>query len=312
MSMIGTVDERGIVEHVEQVENESSNIRGGGGDSRTDSDRSPRRAFSKRGVSHGGSRGSDSGSESLGDIDTSGSHQSSQGDHERVDVTDRSGEERERTSTGDVVGGGESESRRGGSLYGIDPRRPGETQQQYINRYKRERRAAIKRIERGDTETQRDSARVQVDSIEEEQPSFTLTVEEAAGGETLAAKPSQEKKAAPRSKKGSKYKEPNKDNVALLASSLQDIYSLTDGGISLASILMDKFYIPGTFELEPDKAEKMAHALARMNVSTPKLAEYINKYSAPMTFFSVMVMDLVSKGVMIRGMWQQPNSKTHI
>lgn len=313
MSALKVTTKEGMIEHVE-IEN-TTLFGGSEPSSGTRTDRNSSRAFGKRPNSGGTSAGNLDTNQVVGNIDIIGGTGPSTNVNERIDITDRSGQERQPTSTGDASGSRSEQTRSGGNRYGIESKRPGESTEEYKRRYKREYRRA-ERAERDRANTEGDSIGDQeIDLVES---AFSLTVEDApiVGGESLEIAPTgknvpRETKATPRSRKGSKYKEPNKDNVNLLASSLQDIYSLTDGGISLASILMDKFYIPGTFELDADKAEKMAHALARMNVSTPKLAEYINKYSAPMTFFSVMLMDLVSKGVMVRGMWQQQQpSKT--
>jgi hypothetical protein len=100
-----------------------------------------------------------------------------------------------------------------------------------------------------------------------------------------------------RSNRSKGVKEPEKGTVSLIASSLQDIYGVMDGGLSLTFALMDKEYPENLFALEDEKATKMAYAMAQMNNSFASLAEKVNNVSAPMTLAAILISDLGMKGV---------------
>jgi hypothetical protein len=148
---------------------------------------------------------------------------------------------------------------------------------------------------------------IQTDSLEV--TDFSVTVESEASPAGVSPAPrgtvKRETKAKPKAKK---YKEPSKDQVSMIASSMMDVYSVADSVIGAALKMSGKPYIDGLFELEPEKADKMGRALAQMNNSLPRLAEKVNKVSAPAIFFSVLLSDLAVKGLAVYGLIQ--SSKT--
>lgn len=148
------------------------------------------------------------------------------------------------------------------------------------------------------TSTERDI----VDSEEDSSGGFSITVENPIMEVPLLGskapttiKPGKSRKNA----SGKGIKTPEKGNVDIIASSMQDVYNVIDAGLNITLTMMDKEYPEGLFKLDDAKAQKMAYAMAQMNNTFGALAARINNVSAPATLAAILLTDLSTKGMML-------------
>jgi len=96
--------------------------------------------------------------------------------------------------------------------------------------------------------------------------------------------------------------------VNTVAAGLRDVYMAADSLAQLTFILTGREYPVGLLNLDEDKSERAARAMIQVNDSLPRLAERVNKVSAPVTLASVLGLDLIGKAAMLYGAFKSGKS----
>lgn len=111
-------------------------------------------------------------------------------------------------------------------------------------------------------------------------------------------------------KKPQTYKEPSKSNVDITSSSLQDVYEVIDTLADLAFKATGKEYPEGALKLDDQTSKKLAKSLNQLNSALPQLAAQTQKFTAPTTLISTLLLDSFMKGAILYGAWKsQSNPK---